>query len=79
MDYVSKAETHLSYIYTYTSRLTEKKLILHCNDQSIDAVKKLIDVDCENRTKLNIFRGQNKEILSFIAGGTYSYHCVLHD
>ena len=41
--------------------------------------KGLIDVDCENRSKLNTFRGQNEEFLSFIAGGTYSYHCALHD
>ena len=68
MAYVSKTETHLNYIYT--SHLTEKKHLLHCNDHSFDAVRKLIGVDCENRTKLNTSRRQNAEILSFIAGGT---------
>ena len=77
MAYVSETETHLNY--AYNSHLTERKHRLHCNDQSIDAVGKLIGVDCENRTKLNTFRGQSTEVLSFISGGTYSYHCALHD
>jgi len=76
MAYVSKTETLLNYIYTF--HLTEKKK-LHRNDQSIDAFRKLIGVECQNRTKLNTFRGQNAEFLSFIAGGTYSYRCALHD
>jgi len=76
MAYVSKTETLLNYIYT--SHLTEKKILLHCNDQSTEAFRKLIGVECQNRTKLNTFRGQNAEFLSFIAGVLYTTKIVLY-
>jgi hypothetical protein len=41
--------------------------------------KEIIAVYSENRTKyINIFSGQNVELMNVKAGGPYSYHCALN-